>query len=251
MECPQDDSIHILVAESTVLACELLANSLSRTSTLAVVGWEVDSAAVLATISRVKPDVALISSNLKDGPGKGLALVSELRIKHPGIRSVILLDKTDRQATISAFRAGARGVLSRGEGLAALPKCITRVSEGQVWASSTELDYLLDTLVRTAPTRTLSESCCKLLTAREQEVVQLVADGLGNREIAARLKLSQHTIKNYLFRVFDKVGVSSRVELVLCAFTTTAAKGLSAAQSDQAHDVEVGYRRRPETMTNA
>jgi DNA-binding NarL/FixJ family response regulator len=90
-------------------------------------------------------------------------------------------------------------VLSRGAGLAALPKCITRVSEGQVWASSTELDYLLDTFVRTAPTRTLSESCCRLLTAREQEVVQLVADGLGNREIAARLKLSQHTIKTTCF----------------------------------------------------
>jgi DNA-binding NarL/FixJ family response regulator len=214
-----------------------------------VVGWEVDCAAALATVTRVKTDVALISSNLQDGPGKGLSLVSQLHTKRPDIRSVILLDRADRQSTVDAFRAGARGVLSRGAGLAALPKCVHRVSESQIWASSDELGYLLDTFVQTTPARTLSNSCCKLLTPREQAVVQLVADGLSNREIATQLKLSQHTVKNYLFRVFDKIGVSSRVELVLCALSSPMADPTLAPHSDQAHAVTIGLRRRTRRRT--
>jgi two-component system nitrate/nitrite response regulator NarL len=244
-------SVDVLIVDATAMACELLASALTRTSQMKVVGWEVDCAAALATVTRVKTDVALISSNLQDGPGKGLSLASELRSRHPEIRSVILLDSADRQSTVDAFRAGARGVLSRAAGLAALPKCVHRVSEGQIWASSRELAYMLDNFLQTTPARTLSNSCCKLLTPREQAVVQLVADGMSNREIATQLKLSQHTVKNYLFHVFDKIGVSNRVELVLCALTSPMADPTLAPHIDLAHAVTIGVRRRPESMTNA
>jgi DNA-binding CsgD family transcriptional regulator len=86
---------------------------------------------------------------------------------------------------------------------------------------------------------------------REQAVVQLVADGLSNREIATHLKLSQHTVKNYLFRVFDKIGVSNRVELVLCALTSPMADPTLAPHTDQEHAVTIAVRRRPDSMTNA
>ena len=218
----QRTTIEVLIVDATVLACELMATVLKQTSFMNV-AWEVDAAAAMATATRIKTGVALISSDLQDGPDKGLSLASELRIEHPEIRSIILLDRADRQSTVDAFRAGARGVWSRGAGLAALPKCVCRVSEGQVWASSKELAYLLDIFVQTTPARKLTDNCRKLLTEREQAVVQLVADGLSNREIASQLQLSPHTVKNYLFRVFDKIGVSSRVELVLCALSSTMA----------------------------
>jgi DNA-binding NarL/FixJ family response regulator len=233
------------------MTCELLAAVLSRTSQLQVVGWQVDSDAALRTVAQTKTDVALISSDLQDGPRKGLALTSELRLKHPDVRSVLLLDRADRQETIEAFRAGARGVLSRHRGLAALPKCISRVSEGQVWASSKELEYLLDTFVQPAPSRALTESCCKLLTEREKTIVQLVAEGLSNREIASQLELSPHTVKNYVFRVFDKIGVNSRVELVLCALSSTMPGLTNSPRDDRAHAVAVDVRQRRDTMTNA
>ena len=244
-------SIQVLVADATVMACELLASVLSRTSQIQVVAWEVESAAASATAIRIKTDVALISSDLQDGPGKGLSLASELRLKCPDLRSVILLDRADRQAVVDSFRAGARGVLSRGAGLSALPKCVQRVSQGQVWASTIDLSYLLDTLVQTEPARTLTENCCKLLTEREQAVVQLAADGLSNREIATQLRLSPHTVKNYLFRVFDKIGVSSRVELVLCALSSTMADPKSQPPDDHVHAVALDVRHRPDRMTNA
>jgi DNA-binding NarL/FixJ family response regulator len=164
---------------------------------------------------------------------------------------VILLDQADRRGIVDAFRAGARGVFSRGAGLSALPKCVQRVSQDQAWASSKEMAYVLDTFAETAPVRTLTDNCCKLLTEREQAVVHLVADGLSNREIATQLNLSQHTVKNYLFHVFDKIGVSSRVELVLCALTSPMANPVVSQESDRSHRVTVAVRRRPDTMTNA
>jgi len=236
---PPMGNISVLVADATVMACELMASVLSRTSHMQVVAWEVDSAAAFATATRIKTHVALISSNLQDGPGKGFSLASELHLKRPDIRSVILLDQEDRRGIVDAFRAGARGVLSRGAGLSDLPKCVHRVSQGQVWASSDELGYLLDNFLQTRPARTLSENCCKLLTRREQAVVQLVADGLSNREIATHLKLSQHTVKNYLFRVFDKIGVSNRVELVLCALSGPMADSTLAPHTDLVHPVTI------------
>ena len=90
----------------------------------------------MAAVTRFKTYPLLVSSNLQDGPGKGLTLASELRLKHPDIRSVILLDRGDWQGVVNAFRAGARGVVSRGASLSSLPKCVQRVNQSQVWAST-------------------------------------------------------------------------------------------------------------------
>lgn len=210
----------VFLADSTPMGCELLATALSRNSSVRVVGWEFQCDAALSAIFRLKPDVALVNTDLQDGPGRGLSLIRALRMSDAETRAVVLLDRVEQEAVIAAFRAGARGIFSRATGLVVLPKCIKRVSEGQVWASSTELTYLLDAASQTVPSRTLSTNCCKLLTQREQEVVQLVTDGFSNREIAAELKLSQHTVKNYLFQIFDKIGVSNRVELVLFSLST-------------------------------
>ena len=247
---PAKPAIDVVVADATPFNCELLANELNRTSQIHVVAWETESAATLAAITRSKPHVALISCDLGDGARKGLSLLSGLRMTRSQTRTVILLDSTDRQSVIDVFRAGARGVLSRSTGLAVLAKCLRQVSEGQVWANSKELGYLLDTFVLPTSGRVLSENCCKLLTHREQEVVQLVADGFSNRDIAAELKLSQHTVKNYLFQVFEKIGVSNRVELVLCALTTSFAGSSRAPQLDK-HGVSLALRRRQDTITNA
>jgi DNA-binding CsgD family transcriptional regulator len=87
-----------------------------------------------------------------------------------------------------------------------------------VWADSAPLHYLLEAFAGPqGERRAVKERGLTLLTAREETVVRLVAEGRGNREIAQQLSLSEHTIKNYLFRIFEKLGLSNRVELVLYA----------------------------------
>ena len=87
--------------------------------------------------------------------------------------------------------------------------------EGQVWVDSAQMRYLLDAFTGTGPEQAIDKT--PKLTPREESVVRLVVQGMVNREIAHELNLSDHTVKNYLFRIFDKLGVSNRVELALYA----------------------------------
>ncbi len=129
----------------------------------------------------------------------------------------MLLDSSKHEAVLQAFRSGARGVLGRHESVEMFSKCLRRVHEGQIWANSEQMALLAQALASSS-----SHDICavdargvNLLSKRETEIVAGVAQGLTNREIADQLTLSPHTIKNSLFRIFDKLGVSSRVELLL------------------------------------
>jgi DNA-binding NarL/FixJ family response regulator len=210
--------IRVLAADSTRMNSQLLADALARDKRFHVIEAEPTEAAILAAIESEKPDVALLSPHLHDNPKLGLQLARQLRSSHPAVRVIVLLDASKRSSVLEAFRAGARGVFCRTESLKSLAKCIYSVHLSQVWANSRELGYLLDAVSESMPMRMADSSGLSVLSKREQDVVRCVADGLSNREIARRLKLTEHTVKNYLFRVFDKLGVSSRVEVVLYAF---------------------------------
>ena len=114
--------------------------------------------------------------------------------------------------------AGARGVFHIQESSDVFCLCIHRVHEGKAWVSHDQLTLVLEALAATPKIRDLDGKGMSLLSKREVQVVRCLAEGLTNREIAERIGLSQHTIKNYLFRIFDKLGVSSRVEVVLYVF---------------------------------
>jgi DNA-binding NarL/FixJ family response regulator len=200
-----------------MMLCTLLAQALKRHKELKIVACAVDSKEVLEILRTTRVDVGLISADLRSGPLTGFALVREIRVAYPNIRTVLLLDHSERELVVDAFRAGARGVLNRSTELKMLYKCIRNVHQGQIWANSRELEVVLDTLFRTAGLRIVDAKGGTLLSTREEEVVRLVAEGLGNRDIAHELSLSEHTIKNHVFRIFEKLGVSSRVELVLYA----------------------------------
>jgi DNA-binding NarL/FixJ family response regulator len=91
----------------------------------------------------------------------------------------------------------------------------TAVYQGQVWANSEQIHFLLNTLRRTSSVWEPSSTALKLLATRETHVANLVTEGLPNREVALRLGITEHTVSNYLFRIYNKLGISSRVELVL------------------------------------
>jgi DNA-binding NarL/FixJ family response regulator len=215
--------IRVLIADSTRMNSQLLSDALSRDKRFRVVEAQLSGATILAVAASEKPDVALLSPLLENDPILGFQVARQLHAAHPATRIVMLLDRSERGSAVEAFRAGASGIFCRSESLKFLPRCITCVHAGQVWANSHELKYLLDALSEAMPGRRANTIDVSILSKREQDVVNGVADGLSNREIAHRLKLTEHTVKNYLFRIFDKLGVSSRVEVVLYAFGLTSA----------------------------
>jgi DNA-binding NarL/FixJ family response regulator len=148
-----------------------------------------------------------------------------LQLNHPEIAKVLLLDVYDRDLTVNAFRSGARGLFCFAESpFRLLCKCIQSVHRGQVWANTQQLQYLLEVVAQVPSLRMVNSRGTKLLTPREEQVVALVADGLSNRQVAEELNLSEHTVKKYVFRIFDKLGISSRVELVLYAVSHGGAR---------------------------
>jgi DNA-binding NarL/FixJ family response regulator len=211
--------IRVLAADSTRVNGQLLSNVLARNKRFRVLAPQLSSRVILAATASEKPDVVLLSTVLENDPALGFQVARRLRAEHPATRIVMLLDHSERAAVVEAFRAGASGIFCRSESLKLLPRCICCVHAGQVWANGHELKYLLDALAEPLPARRVARTIdLSILSRREQDVVSGVADGLSNREIANRLKLTEHTVKNYLFRIFDKLGVSSRVEVVLYAF---------------------------------
>jgi DNA-binding NarL/FixJ family response regulator len=211
--------IRVLVADDTRIHTQLLADALRRDGALEVISSDSDAQALIARTDLRNIDVLLLSSNLDEKPGCGLEVLRAIRGSHRNMRAVMLLDSSKPESVLEAFRAGARGVVSRQESVDALARCVRKVHEGQIWANSQQMGLLVQALASSNQLRAVDAQGLNLLSKRETEVVRAVAQGLTNREIAAQLGLSQHTIKNYLFRLFDKLGVSSRIELLSMTMT--------------------------------
>lgn len=218
------DFISIAVADSTRIHTQLLAEAMHADHGLQVVASASSSQDLLAAVVRVPIDVAVISYSLDDQPGRGTQVLREMRTLRPQIKGVLLLDSSQPDDILECFRAGAKGIFSKHERLESLCRCIRCVHEGQIWARSDELEHALEALANSPLVRATNHKGLDLLSSRERQVVQYLAAGMTNREIADALGLSRHTIKNYLFRIFDKLGVSSRTELLYLTMSSSAPK---------------------------
>ncbi len=207
--------IRILIADNSRIHTQLLSEALKQDPSLEVASWDLDPAGLIAAVQAQSIDVVAVSSAFT-GLGVGaLEIVRELRSLRPETKTVVLLDSQKNEDIVSVFRAGARGIFSRDSSLEMFCKCMHKVYEGEIWAEGLALSFAIDALASAPVIRAAGKNGMKLLSKRELQVVQCVVQGLTNREIAKQMNLSQHTIKNYLFHIFDKLGASNRTELLL------------------------------------
>ena len=160
----------------------------------------------------------LISMEFDAGAKKGLQVARALNALHPGIHIVMMLEESTRESVIASFRCGATGVFCRTEPISELPNCIEHVHRGEIWVGCDQAQYLLESFRNMPSCDGIGDGKLRLLSKRELEVAEHAAQGQSNKQIADELKLSEHTVKNYLFRVFEKLGVSSRFELLFLLF---------------------------------
>jgi len=205
----------VLIADDTPMGCQLLQTAFKQYPQFRVTNCVVSRREILDAFKHPSIDVALINETLEDGRYMGLRALYDLHVSFPKTPAVMLFDTLQDDLVVDAFRAGARGIFCRHEPFETLCKCIQSVHSGQVWANSNQLQLLVEALTHAAPFRAIDARGLDLLAKRESQVVGLVVDGLSNREIAGKLGLSGHTVSNYLFRIYNKLGISSRVELVL------------------------------------
>jgi two-component system nitrate/nitrite response regulator NarL len=212
--------IDVLIADRDYMAGQLMASALKRCrNQFDVVAVATDSGEAIEKVDAHKPHVALVSPELKDGAQSGFAVLRTLRESHPKIGGIMMLHSIARDSVIASFSAGARGIFCRADSFKALTKCIRTVHEGKIWATTEELEYIFDALTRLKSPQVSVNTGMALLTPSERHVVNLVSEGMKNREIAQQLGLTEHTVSNYMYRIFDKLGVSNRLELLLYAMS--------------------------------
>ena len=200
------------------MQAQLLINALRRRSEFRISACQMDAAAILQAVDSKPPQVALLAVNQRASVAEAILTLHRFHLAHPEVPKVLLADAFDRELVVGAFRSGARGIFSITDAnFRLLCKCLLRVAAGQIWANTEQLNYIMELVSEVPSLRVLNTSGVSLLTPREEQVVALVAEGLGNRQIATELNLSEHTVKKYLFRIFEKLGISTRVELVLYA----------------------------------
>jgi len=227
-------TINVLVADSTSLTGNLITDALRRDRQLSVANVTHDS--VVSVASKSVPHVIVLSEAMERTPGRGFEVLSEIRAQMPETRVVMLLDSAQREMVVESFRRGARGVFCRSDSLSMLIRCVHRIYEGQLWISGYQLEYLLETLDSAPATRLVNSQGAALLSKREEDVTRCLAAGRTNREIARDLNISPNTVKNYLFRIFNKLGVSSRIEVVLYAASQKRRDRSAGNEFDHIHE---------------
>lgn len=215
----KSDKVRVLVAGNSRMQTQLLSDALKRDPGLHVISWDWNPSSLIPTVVSEKVDVIAVSSTLDGDSTQGLEVIRDLRTSSPETKAVVLMDSQQDKDVVAALRAGARGIFGRDSSVELFCKCMHNVHRGEVWVDGRGVALAIEALASAPVVHPVGADGLSLLSKRELEVVGCLVQGLTNREIADRIGLSQHTVKNYLFRIFDKLGVSSRVELLFLALS--------------------------------
>jgi DNA-binding NarL/FixJ family response regulator len=192
------------------------------------------SSDLLRILGTSRVALVIISADLNSIAGAGFDLASAVSSAHPETPIVILMDEPANDLVIRAFRSGARGVFNPQDSMSELIDCVEHVRKGSVWAGKEVTDRFLEAFRSIPAPSALTKDDSSALTRRELQVVQCAATGKTNKAIAGELLLSEHTVKNYLFKAFRKLGVSSRVELLF--YLATGGHSFSQKTAEQGND---------------
>ena len=215
MEAPCS-GIRILIADDHRLFREGLRRLLDGVAGFQVVGEAEDGHEAVKMVRQLKPDILLL--DLAMPRQHGLEALREINELNPTVYTIVLTAAIQRSQIVEAIQLGARGLVLKGNTFELLVEAIHSVLRGQYWMgrdSVCDLVEVLRGLMRT-PGPDVQQKHFGL-TPRELEIVETIVYGYSNRDIAQKFSISERTVKHHLSNIFDKLGVSSRLELALFA----------------------------------
>jgi two-component system nitrate/nitrite response regulator NarL len=207
--------IRILIADDHAVFRYGLRTLLDSEPMFKVVGEAVDGADVAKLMSELKPAVLML--DLAMPRLTGIEVLRNLASAEDAVRVIILTAAIEKRQIVEALQLGARGILLKDAAVPLVTKCIQTVLTGDYWVDHEAVSSLVDYLKRLqkeAPERT-SQKALDFFTPREHEIISAIVSGRSNKEIAAKLSISEDTVKHHLSNIFDKAGVSNRLELAI------------------------------------
>ena len=205
--------VRILVADDHAIFRDGLRKLLEVADDVQIVGEASNGVECVKMLQKLKPDILLLDLRMPEKDGLGV--LEEVNFDSLPTRVIVLTAAEDDRDVVRAMRLGARGVVLKQSASDLLLKSIRKVSDGEIWLDNRMTAEVIDAFKKSSESGQRREK--PLLSDREKEIVQLVAQGFRNREIGEKLFISEQTVKNHLHNIFDKLGVSDRLELALYA----------------------------------
>ncbi|HXX18403.1 MAG TPA: response regulator transcription factor [Candidatus Acidoferrum sp.] len=206
-------AVRILVADDHAIFRDGLRKLLEGADDVQIVGEASNGVECTKMLGKLKPDILLLDLRMPEKDGLGV--LEEVNFDSLPTRVIVLTAAEDDRDVVRAMRLGARGVVLKQSASDLLLKSIRKVHEGEIWLDNRMTAEVIDAFKKSSESGQRREK--PLLSDREKEIVQLVAQGFRNREIGEKLFISEQTVKNHLHNIFDKLGVSDRLELALYA----------------------------------
>ncbi len=207
--------LRIAVATRPALVREILSRTLSAEPGLTVVGQASDEIAIRELLRGEKPRVLLFDFEAL-GPG-GENMISRLRRESPSTRFLVLATRSGAETVERVLRAGASGLVGKELDLETVVRAIRTVAAGEVWANRLVTAQALEYLAGLSELGVARNAATGHLTQREAEIVNEVGLGLRNKEIAAKLRISEKTVHTHLNNIFRKLQMGNRIALALFA----------------------------------
>ena len=211
-------TVRVVLADDQRVVREGLELVLRMLPDVDVVGTAANGAEALALVEATRPDVVLMDLRMPEVDG--VEATGRLRAEYPQVRVVVLTTYADDESVFAALKAGARGFLTKDAGSEEIARAIARVAAGEAMLDPAVQARLLDRFDSAAAFEPLAVPAAGMdtLTAREVEVLALVARGLSNAEIAEHLVVGESTVKTHINHIFAKTGARDRAQVVAYAY---------------------------------
>jgi NarL family two-component system response regulator YdfI len=206
---PSLPSIRVLIADDHLVVREGLRAIMEAAPDLALVGEATDGAEAVQLAVELSPDVVLM--DLRMPSVDGIEAIRQIKARCPDVEIVILTTYDHDEYIVRGLRAGARGYLLKDTGRRVLFEAIRAAARGESLLPSAVIEKVVARLAEPRPVEAGN------LSVREREVLGLLAEGAANKEIAARLYITERTVKAHVASIFNKLGVNSRTEAVAVA----------------------------------
>jgi DNA-binding NarL/FixJ family response regulator len=203
--------IKIVIADSQAIYRVGIRKIFALEDELRVVAQAENLGQTLAAVSRFEPDVVLMESAISPNPA---GAVAEVLKRAPRAKMIIIAGESEEEDTMEYLRRGVRGIIKRSVAPELLTKCVRKVAEGETWLDNQGVNWVIEAY-RTQSNHPVSAKPKSRLTDKELLIVACVTQGMKNKEIAVEVGTTEQVVKNYLRKVYDKLGVSDRLELAL------------------------------------
>ncbi|MGA9041561.1 MAG: response regulator transcription factor [Terriglobales bacterium] len=244
--------IRVILADTQAIFRAGLRKIFAVEDDIRVVGQAETLDQTLSAAKKFSADILIFEAALSSHP---IEAVSDLLRQSPGIKLVVVTSEPNEELTLELFRRGVHGIVSREVEPDMLVDCLHKVSRGEPWLDSRGTQWVLEAY-RTQSSRPASARSKVQLTPKETLIVSCVTQGMKNKEIAVRVGTTEQVVKNYLRKVYDKLGVADRLELALYCLNNRVLDGAIQASSARptpanggASDVPQAIAAGPETVS--